>query len=219
MFSASYSNLEALTPAIDTTPAHINPGGNVPTWFSDEPWAGGTTINIGSLLPWSAGLSKRFVTAPAGLLPSISNITFSYQIRLSQTAAKYGQAQENDLMVTDAAGNLYNGSCRKMGAQWQIVNPVGVWTNVGYGNLVPFQPDYWTPVIIQYALNWTAKTITVLSISDNGVLFTIPNPWAVPATPNSGWQPSILDWQAQETIGAVPGSYSRDTRNVSLVLS
>ena len=218
MFTATYGNLETLPPAIDTNPSHINPGGNIPAWFSDTPWAGGTTIVIGSLLTWSAGLSKRFVTTPPGLLPAISKIAFSYQIRLSQDAARYSDGQENDLMITDSAANLYNGSCRKLGGLWQVVNAAGAWVSTGF-DPGPFAPDEWTAVTVNYLLNWATKTIAVLSIEDIGVLFTIPSPFAKASTPNSGWAPSIIDWQAQETVGAVPGAFSRDTRNVGVVLS
>jgi len=168
-------------------------------------------------LQWAAGLSKRAVTVLADLLASITQITFSYQIRPSQLAAVLSQANENDLMVTNAKGALFNGSVRKNnqeGGMWQVANSAGGWVDTGF-KPGPFAPDVWTQVIVVYAINWTTG-IRVVSITDNGTTFQLDTP---PAAPNleAAWGPNLLDWQSQETLLSA-GGYARDMRNVTLVL-
>lgn len=215
-YSASYANLETMIPGIDTDPANINPGGTVPTYFSDQVWNGGSTITIAGP-QWCSGLSKRVVALPGGF----SKITLSYQIRVSQTAAAVGQAQENDLMIVDAAGNRYNGSTRKnnqAGGMWEIAKQNGDWVQTGFKAGL-FAPDQWIPVSVIFLCNWAAKTISVTSITDNGVVHAIPaNLQNVPATPNSGWQPSIIQLQCQETL-MVAGAMTRDTKNIGISLA
>jgi hypothetical protein len=218
MFTAAYTSLEAIVPGIDTNPANINPGGPVPTSFTDTPWNGGTTINIGGA-QWAAGLSKRFVTPQPDMLAACSRFTFSYQIRPSQLALLLSQANENDLMLTDGKQNLFNGSMRKnnsTGGMWEIVNAAGAWVATGF-KPGPFTPDVWTQVIAVYQVNWAALTISVLSITDGAATFALPSPLALPAIKNSGWQASIIDWQAQETL-KLPGAFTRDTRNVGVAM-
>ncbi len=115
-YTASYTNLETIVPGIDIKPADVNPGLPPPTSFTDEPWAGGTTINVDGP-PYSAGLSKRSVPLP----PNVSQFTLTYQINPSETATLYAQVYETDLIIVDPNGNRYNGSCQ--------MNNAVVWSN------------------------------------------------------------------------------------------
>jgi hypothetical protein len=145
-------------------------------------------------------------------------MTFSYQIRPSQLAFTLSQANENDLMVVDPAGNRYNGSMRKnnqTGGVWEIALDDKSWTPTTF-KPGKFAADVWTQVIAVYRFDWTAKTLQFVSMTDGGVLFHFPQK-PVPATPGTGWQPSIIDWQSQETLFAA-GSFVRDMRNVQIVL-
>jgi hypothetical protein len=222
LFSASYANLETIVPGIDMNPADINPGGPEPTsatGFTDEPWSGGTTVSINGP-QWFAGLSKRSVTPPTGLLQSISQITVTYDIRPSQTASLFAQLHETDLIIVDANGNRYNGSCQKNneeGGMWQIVNAQGNWVDTGFKPGL-FTPDVWTPVSVVYRVNWQALTLSVIGITDGTTPFLIPAALQnVPAVKNSGWQPNLLDIQIQDTL-IKAGSYTRDMKNIGISL-
>ncbi len=215
-YSIEYLQMETMAPGIDTTPANINPGGPVPAYFSDQTWNGGTTVTIAGAA-YAAGLSKRAVALPA----NVSQCTLSYQIRVSQTAAANSQANETDLMIVDPNGTLYNGSMRKNnqeGGRWQITNSAGGWVDAGF-NPGPFPPDVWTPVAVVYQANWSAQSLTILSIFDGTQ--SLLTPFSVPATfkpevmANSGWQKSILDVQIQDTL-MVAGAYTRDMRDITI---
>lgn len=217
-FTASYANLETLIPGIDTDPASINPGGPPPKDFSDTAWPGGTSMSI-SGSQWVAGLSKRFVSPAPALLTSISQITLSYQIRPSQLAFTLSQANENDLMVVDPAGNRYNGSMRKnnqTGGVWEIALDDKSWTPTTF-KPGRFAPDVWTQVVKVYRYDWAAKMFQYVSITEGNLpTFHFPQK-PIPATPGTGWQPSIIDWQSQETLLSA-GSFVRDMRNVTISL-
>lgn len=211
-FNASYTNLETIAPGIDTTPADINPGGPVPAYFNDETWNGGTSDTIAGVA-YAAGLSKRAVTLPA----NVSQFTLSYQVRVSQTGAAYSQANETDLMIVDSNGTLYNGSTRlnnQEGGMWQITNSAGGWVDTGFKPGL-FAADTWTSVVVVYQANWTAQTLSVLSITD-GSTFTVPAALRqVETMANSGWQKAILDVQIQDTL-VKAGAYTRDMRNIGI---
>lgn len=217
-FEASYLNLEQMVAGIDTTPADINVGGPVPAYFSDQMWNGGTTITVAGPA-FAAGLSKRSVALPSG----VSQCTLSYQIRVSQSAGVESQANETDLMIVDAAGNLYNGSTRKNnqeGGEWQITNATGSWVDTGFKPGL-FPADTWTQVAVVYQANWTAASFTILSIEDEtaptlvGAVFSLGPTFKPQVISNSTWKKGILDVQIQDTLW-VAGSYTRDMRNIDL---
>lgn len=215
-FEASYTTLEQLAPGIDTTPADINPGEPAPTSFTDEPWSGGTTINI-SGPAYSAGLSKRAVALPAG----VSQFTLTYQVDPSPEAAAHSQVNETDLIIVDAAGNKYNGSCQinnEEGGMWQIATATGAWVDTGF-KPGPWATDTWTLVSVVYRANWTGLTLSVVSISDAGQTFTVPAALQnVPAVQKSGWQPSLLDVQIQDGLNSAGGSYTRQMRDIDILM-
>lgn len=216
LYSASYVNIETITPGEDTNPVDINVGASSPTSFTDQQWNGGTTINI-SGPAYSAGLSKRTVTLPA----NVSQFTVQYQIRPSQTAALYSQVHETDLMIVDATGNRYNGSTQKNnqeGGMWQVANATGGWVDTGFKPGL-FVPDTWSPVAVVYKANWTALTLSVVSIMDGNQVFSLPPTLLnIPATQKSGWQPSILDIQIQDCLNSSGGAYTRDMRDIAILM-
>jgi len=214
-YTTSYFNIENTTSAIDINPANINVGEQPPTSFIDENWGGGiTTTVVGPA--YSAGLSKRVVALPA----NVHQFTFSYQIRPSQTATIYAQVYETDLMIVDASGNRFNGSCQinnYEGGMWQIANASGGWVDTGFKpGLLP--PDVWTQVSVVYLVNWQKLTLSVVSIEQGSQVFSgiAPALQNIPATQKSGWQPSILDVQIQDGMDSEPGGFSRDMRNITI---
>lgn len=216
-YTAAYANLENAPAVVDTTPADINPGEQQPLSFTDEAWSGGITTSITGPA-YSAGLSKRVVALPA----NVHQFTLTYQIRPSQAAALYAQVYERDLIIVDAAGNRYNGSCQinnYEGGMWQIANAAGGWVDTGFKpGLLP--PDVWTQIAVVYQVNWQALTMSVVSIEDGGQPFSgfAPPLENVAATQKSGWQPSILDVQIQEGLDSEPGSYTVDMRNLDILM-
>ena len=194
----SYSELETITPGLDTDPNNINPGGPVPLYFNDVYGGGVTTMTLVGTR-FAAGLSKRVVTLPSG----VSQFTFTYKIKPSALASVYAQVYENDLMFVDSKGNRFNGSVRKnndLGGMWQIVNAAGQWVAVFKAGLFP--TEVWTTVTIVFKINWTALTIAVISITDGTQkTFVIANPMNNPAIQDDPlWEPNIIDWQSQGTI-------------------
>lgn len=216
LFTASYSNLETLVPGIDTNPADINPGGPSPTSFTDEPWNGGTTVSIDGP-QWAAGLSKRSVPLPTNV--AFTKFTLAYQINPSENAAIYSQAHETDLMLSGPLGTVFNGSMRKnnqTGGMWEIPNAAGTWVATGFQPAL-FAPSAWTPVSASFLVNWTAGTLSVTNITDGTQTFAVPvSLQNVPAF-KLAWQPNLLVLQLQETLLAT-GSYSRDVRNIGIVM-
>ena len=218
VFTAGYSNLETLTPGIDVNPTNINPGAPPPASFTDESYAGGTTINV-SGPAYSAGLSKRAVPLPTNV--TIHQITMTYQINPSQNAILYAQVHETDLMFVDAAGDLYNGSCQlnnQEGGMWQIAKAGGAWIDTGFKTgLLP--PGVWTTVVVVYQPNWTTLTLSVVSITVGALTFTIPASMQnVAAVQKSGWQPNLLDVQIQDGLNSKGGAFTRDMRNISIAV-
>lgn len=217
LLTAQYSKLETLTPQIDTTPADINAGQPPPTLFRDDIYPDGTTITIDGPA-YSAGLSKRYVTPPAGLLQSFKTFTFSYQIRISETALIYSQVHENDFRVVDASGNVYPGDAQKnnyQGGMWQIPNGKGGWIDTGFKPGL-FTPDVWNPVSVIFEVNWTAKTITFVSITDGVSTFAVPPAIATIPAAALNWPAGLLGFQNQEGLNALGGTYTRSTRNISI---
>jgi len=217
-FSASYTNLETVSPAIDIDPSHINAGQSQPTLFRDDRYSGGTIITIAGP-KYSAGLSKRYVTPPPGLLSAMSFYKFSYDILLSETASLYSQCNENDFRLVDVAGNLYIGDAQKnnfSSGMWQIGDGKGGWIDTGFKPGL-FSAKNWTTVTVTYGVDLSAKTLTFLDINDGGQTFTFPSSIAViKAAQNSGWQANLLGFQNQETMNALGGTYTRSTRNIAI---
>lgn len=217
LFSASYANLETIAPTIDTIPAHINPGQQPPTLFRDDPYPGGSTITIDGPA-YSAGLSKRYVTLPVGLLATLSVFTFNYQITPSETASLFSQVHENDFRVTDAAGNVFIGDLQKNnqeGGTWMMPDGKGGWIDTGFKPGL-FTPEAWTPVSVIYRINWAAKTSTYVSIMDGTQLFTFPASIATVPAAALAWAPGLLGFQNQEGLNALGGCYTRSTRNIGI---
>ena len=213
-FTAQYSNLETLTPQIDTNPANINPGQLPPDLFRDDLFPGGTTITIDGP-KYSAGLSKRYVTPPAGLLQAFTRYTFSYQIRPSETAHLYSQIHENDFRMSGPDGNVYPADCQKNnqeGGVWMIPDGKGGWVNTSF-NAGLWTPDVWTPVSQVYLIDWTKETVTFVSITDGTQTKAIAA--TIPAVALK-WAPGLLGFQNQEGLNALGGSYTCSRRNISI---
>lgn len=217
LFTATYSNLETIAPVLDTNPADINPGQQPPTLFRDDPYPGGSTITIEGPA-YSAGLSKRYVTPPGGLLQTLSVFTFSYQIMPSETASMFAQVHENDFRVTDASGNVFLGDLQKNNQEdgmWQMPDGKGGWIDTGFKPGL-FAADMWTPVSVIYRVNWAAKTTTYVSMMDGTQLFTFKAAIATVPAVALKWAPGLLGFQNQEGLNALGGCYSRSTRNIGI---
>jgi hypothetical protein len=215
-YSAQYTNLEAgpLTPVID--PAAINPGNPPPTYFAPQQWTGGMT-NVLAGPAGSAGLTKFEVTLP----PNFSQFILSYDINPDFSATTLSLVHETDLIIVGIDGSWYNGSCQKNNAQggmWQIPDASGNWQTTGFKPGL-FPSGTWTSVKVKYTVNWTAKTISTVSIQDGATVFPILSAMqTTPAKQGMGWQPGILVGQIQDCL-KLAGTYSRSMRNVGIGMS
>ena len=216
MFSACYSKLETIVPLIDTDPAHINPGQQPPALFRDDQFPGGTTITIDGPA-YSAGLSKRYVIPPPGLLQSFTLFTFSYQIQPSELAALYSQVHENDFRMSGSSGEVYVGDAQKNNADgglWMLPDGKGGWVPTTFKPGL-FTPDVWTSVSVSFEIAW-GKSITFLSITDDGETFAVPAAIATIPAAALAWQPGLLGFQNQEGLNALGGIYTCSRRNLTI---
>ena len=220
--TVTQSDIESVAPTLNVIPAQINPGGPVPVYFNDVLVGGVATLTlVGSR--YAAGLAARVVALPAGA----SKFTLTYQINPSQLAALNSGSDEFDAMFVGPDGTRYNGSVRKNndgGGDWEIVNAGGGWVPVGY-KPGPFKPGVWATVTVVFQINWAAKTLSVVSVTDTGFspsAFMISTALGgVPGTPNSGWEPNIIQLQRQGTLSqnipvGVIASYTQDMQAISI---
>lgn len=219
MFIGSFPNLETLTPSIDIDPTHINPGLPPPSSFIDQPWPGGTTISMVGPA-YCAGLSKRSVPVLPGLLTGVRQITYSFEILISETGLLYCQVIEDDLRPVDDLGYLYPGDVQKnlaAGGMWDY-SPDGY--NRAPSQIVtpPWEPDIWTPVEKVHEVDFTKHTIALMSIADDGKVYPNPNPVAVPAIPGLGWPGNFFYLQDQRGRNGAVGNLGFETslRNISI---
>lgn len=214
-FAAQYSNLEAIPNGWTTASGpSINPV--APAAFNVEQWNGGLTTVIAGL-PYSGALAK----CPLPLPPGVSNFTLSYQIRPDMDAEEFSQIHETDLILVDAAGSWYNGSCQKNNAEggmWQVVNAAGSWVDTGFKPGL-FAPMQWTPVSVVYKVNWGVG-ISMVSITDNGTTFQIPSTLQnLPLKTGMGWAPNEIVIQVQECLNGSAGAYTRDMTAINIAMS
>lgn len=143
--------------------------------------------------------------AYAGALAAVVNplilqsqtITFKYTVELDNSIAK-AQVIETDTKFTDSNGWTYDGSFQfnvSQGWMVQINNP---WVDTGV--TVTLNQGY-NDVTIVYSLDYTAHTITVISV--NG---TPLNAKPIPAQ-QVGWENSSIVTQLQLCLGSTGGVY------------
>ncbi len=165
----------------------------------------------------SAGLTKFQVA----LQPNFSTFLFSYEINPDFSSTALSLVNETDLIIVGTDGGWYNGSCQKNnveGGMWQIPDAAGDWKDTGFKPGL-FAAGVWTPVKVKYQINWTAKTISTLSIQEGATIFPILSAMqTTPAKQGMGWQPSILVGQIQDCMKAT-GAYTRSMRNVGIAMS
>ncbi len=148
--------------------------------------------------PFSGALAKHVGRLPYPSTRIVSSYTFRFGSNI-----KYGQVVEFDRKFTDAHGWTYNGS-----TQWNIAQgwefQIGNWTNTGiFGEFVQ---DAWNAVEIEQALDYTAHTLTFVSVAVNGIKSTPINQAPIPAT-QEGWDINQIVLQAQLCTGEKGGAY------------
>jgi len=215
MFSACYTNLEEIAPEIDIDPAHINPGNSPPDLFRDDQFPGGTTITIEGP-KYSAGLSKRYVTPPPGLLQAFTKFTFSYQIRPSETASLFSQVHENDFRISGPSGEVYVGDTQldNISGVWMLGDGKGGWVNTLFKPGL-FPGDVWTPVSVAYEIVW-GKSLTFGAIKVGTELYTPPDAIATIPAAALAWAPGLLGFQNQEGLNALGGTYTCSRRQITI---
>lgn len=215
MLTAQYV-LDDVSPQIDIDPDHINPGHPPPDQFRDDPYPGGTIISIEGL-EYTAGMSKRYVTPPAGLLQLFSTFTYSYWIKPSETAALYSQVHEDDLRIVGPDGKVYIGDAQKNnqeGGMWMVADGKGGWVDTGFKPGL-FVGGVWTKVSRIYTLDWKAETLALTNITD-GTQTKALNA-VLPAAPLN-WTPGIMGVQNQEGLNALGGAYTCNRRAITIAM-
>lgn len=164
-----------------------------PDRFDIQPAANGLQIFCGGKA-YAGALAKGVSPLPA----QSTTIIFKYIVTVDGSVA-YAQVIETDTKLTDAAGWTYDGSLQwNIAEGWmlQIGNP---WKDTGVK--IPLNPGE-NNIVIQYALDYMAHTITVVSV--NGQALNQP---AIPAT-QIGWDKSEIVAQLQLCLAAAGGTYS-----------
>ena len=187
--SWSLTNLESGTWTPEWSP-DINPV--QPDLFKIQPFAGGLQIFCAGKA-YAGALAKGVNALPAQL----PKLTFSYVVTIDPSI-EVAQVIETDTKITDAAGWTYDGSLQLNYAEGWMVQVGNPWVDTG----VKFSLlEGENKVEIVYALDFTGRTITVISFNGQPL-----NAKPIPAT-QAGWTPSQIVTQLQLCTGANGGCY------------
>lgn len=212
--TTTFDAIETLPAKLDTTPAHINPGGPEPAWFADELSEAGATVTVAGQ-PNAAGCSTRVLPLPPlAQGQTAQTFTFSFYVCPDWQADRYSQDHETDPIIVLPDGTLINLSCQASAktGNWQIDN----WTDTG----IPHRLKAANLNAVQYVakVDYAAKAGVWQSINGTAVdpsIATIAGTSGAAA----GWgAPNIIGVQFQETVGAVAGSYTCTRSGVRLVI-
>jgi hypothetical protein len=185
--------------------------------FKVVQWTGGMTTQIVG--------SKAYAGAEAytpifNIVPGTSEYTLAYKMMFPGAALVVAQALEFDMMgvAPDTSGAVANMSCQCVVANnwmWMIAGAGGNWvaTNIS----TPLLPNAWNSIVVRFSVNWTAKTVTCLSITVNGVIHPVPaSLGAVPFNLLKWNPPSVMLLQRQLVVGANGGIFSVDDTEITV---
>lgn len=151
-----------------------------------------------------------------------------WKINPSVEAAALARCYECDAKIIFPAApnsstqiqNEYDGSAQlnlAEGGMWQIDDATPTWVDTGY-KPGPFPAGVWTPFTIVYKLDYTAKTLSVISIAQgNNAAYAIPATLQNIAAHNSNWAmyvnnipEPLLKIQIQLDCNTTPGAFSAE---------
>ena len=162
-----------------------------------------------------AGWLAKFVNPLWSLFTTIS---LQYALSIDDCTAEVAQVIETDTKVTDSAGWTYDLSAQfniAEGWMFQIGNP---WKDTGI-IVSPPASNVWTPVQIDYALNYAARTSSVLAVTVAGKKYLVPTTMQNVPAGQVGWTPNQIVTQLQQCIGAQSSAYSVAFKNINYLLS
>jgi hypothetical protein len=206
------SGFEAETWSINNN-TEVNP---VPAdEFKVVPWPGGMTTQIVASKPYG-GAEAYTPTFP--IVPGTSQYTLSYKMMFPGAALSAAQAMEFDMMAVapDTSGDVANMSCQCVVADnwtWEVAGAGGAWITTGIST--PLQPNVWNSVQVKFSVNWTAKTVTCVSITVNGVVHAVST-GAIPFNQLKWNPPSVGLLQRQLDVGANGGIFSVDDTAITV---
>lgn len=100
-----------------------------------------------------------------------------------------------------------------LGGAWEI-DPA--WTQTGFAG-APVIPDAWMPLSLRGYVDWTNEVFSMLSINDNGTLFTVPASLQKAPLKPEKWA-AVIDIQLQAEVNA-PGTVIIDYVDVNFTMS
>lgn len=208
--AASLRFLEESTWSIQSGPS-INPVS--PNYFNTLlSTSSDRVVQIGHQSAAYAGaLAKN--TAP--LVFPASSVSFMYSFQIDSATLSCGQVVETDMKITDPAGYTYDGSFQfNISKNWemQVGNP---WQDTG-STIPPPIPNVECDVVINYALDYSLHTITILTATVNGKLYPIKKTFTGAKV---GWAVNTIVTQLQLCTNGMPGGYSVTFYNISYELS
>lgn len=187
----------SINPTEATTYGHLQtPNGLIMQMFSKVPWGGWLLKNV------------------QPLILKANRIVFAYTLMIDAATLLSAQVIETDAKITDADGWLYDGSCQINIAEGWVVQVGAPWKDaVQIDPLVPYVP---VRIAIEYALDYVAHTIAVVSVSVGPK--TYPIGITAPAK-QSGWARSQIVTQLQQCSTKQPGGYTLRFSTITYVLS
>jgi hypothetical protein len=151
--------------------------------------------------------------------PRAVALIFSYDIMLDASSLTDCQADEMDVILTDADDLNYNGSMQldyAKGGELQIANRSGSWVSTG------FTPGKYAPNVVHhvqvfYAFDFAGKTISTTHIVIDDQIYPVPSSLQrLPAT-HSGWTDSLMAMvQIQQDLNARAGQYYKTVNHANL---
>jgi hypothetical protein len=152
-------------------------------------------------------------------IPTGANrICYSRTLQFDSDYALFSQADEEDLILTDAEGNRYNGSTDVLTAsgELQVGQGSGGWQNTGLFP-GPYPVDLPIAVSTYYAFDFVKKTISVLGVGIGARLYEIPAAFQnQPALPSTWKDFNEVVIQEQMGLNQKAQQYTKAVSNASL---
>jgi hypothetical protein len=189
-------------------------GGAEPTTFNTNLFGNTRTCVVGGPA-WATFMAY----ASGHAAPWLPVVETTFELA-TDAAIEQANLLELDLMATDNAGNLYNGSFQLLHDPatgiWklQFADDKGEWWDSGLA-MPPLQPNTHYGIIITHKWDTATKTIVPVTVTlSNGTVYTPVNPPVYTAQPST-WAVATANTQVQLTVASAPGQYGIELRNVS----
>lgn len=179
-----------------------------------------TKAEGGGLVSWTTAFPANGTAYPyigLDLKRRISSDSFEFLAQWENdmilTAIDQSQVTNPALLKPSWVPGSTQRNFASLAGAWEI-DPA--WTKTGFVG-APVQPDVWMTLSLRGYVDWTNEVFSMLSINDNGTLFTVPSTLQkVPLKPMK-WAP-VVKIQLQAEVNA-SGSVVIDYLNVNFTMS